>query len=584
MILQSGFVKYLSLLTLCISLASCISSQRMLEGYQTEFDQRTMYNPVEDMHVGEVSTYSNHLLADLVQQSFAGKFDQITVLESGDDALLARIHLFRQAQKSINIQTFIWSDDESGAFVFSELLKAARRGVEVKILIDDLSLRNIPGKVAYLATAHPNIKIRQYNPLAENIETGTDDLISGYMLNFDLSNQRMHNKVIIIDDRLGIVGGRNVANDYFDRGIHRNFKDRDVLAIGPVVRSMTDSFMEYWAFKLSVPSESMHDVAEAIVTNSIQVPPESLNYEAGLMFHKLDLCADSPECFHNRITSRTHRANRSVFIADKPGKSDSVGDYQVTALTDAFVQLLERASDKVVMQTPYLVMGGSKLFKKVRKEHKDMEILVSSNSLAAADHFYAYAFSFRNKKEYLRKYKWQIFEFKPLPEDIADMVPDIEGVERAADYFTCIHSKTYLFDDKVVWIGSFNLDPRSVFLNTEAALLIDSDGLHAEVSGYIDRDMADQNSWVIGRRQKVPLLGLVSGVIENIMHILPILNIWPFRYTTSFALKEGGTAVPFYDKEFYDNYRSVGEFPEAGFKSNKARLVNAFFGPVEPII
>jgi phosphatidylserine/phosphatidylglycerophosphate/cardiolipin synthase-like enzyme len=556
----------------------------MLKGYQDEFAHPEMFEPFTDLHVDEDSIYSNPILSTLVQQAFQKNQNEIVVLETGDDALLARIHLFRQARKTINIQTFIWSDDESGAFVFSELLKAAGRGVEVRIIVDDLSLRNIPEKVAYLATAHPNIRIKQYNPLADQIKTGADDLVSGYIVNFDLANQRMHNKVIIIDDQLAIIGGRNFANDYFDRGTERNFKDRDVLSIGPVVKEMTDSFMEYWAFKLSVPSEAMLDVAAAIETNRIEIPTQAINYQAERIFQDLSYCSDSPECFHQRITSRAHRADRILFVADKPGKSDSVGTYNVTATTDTFIQLLESAEKSIVMQTPYLVMGGSKLFKKIRKEHPNMEILISSNSLAAADHYYAYAFSFRNKKEYLSKYKWQIFEFKLFPEDLATMVPEIAGIKRSEDYYTSIHSKTYLFDETIVWIGSFNLDPRSVFLNTEAAILIDSECLHEEVRGYIDRDMAKQNSWVIGRRERVPLLGFVSGAMENIMQLLPVLNIWPFRYTTSFELKNGGAPVPFYHENFHDNYRSVGEFPDAGFKANKTKLVNAFFGPAEPII
>jgi hypothetical protein len=179
---------------------------------------------------------------------------------------------------------------------------------------------------------------------------------------------------------------------------------------------------------------------------------------------------------------------------------------------------------------------------------------------------------------------WQIYELKPVPLDNAVMVPGIEGVNRTDDYSTCIHSKTYLFDQQTVVIGSFNLDPRSAALNTEAILIIDDQTVAQQVRDSINRDMAPQNAWAIGKRRKVPLLGYISGFMENLMKVFPVINLWPFRYTTSFELKEGGRQVPYFDATFYDNYRSVGEFPETGTKALKTRLVNSFFGPAEPII
>ena len=176
------------------------------------------------------------------------------MLETGDDALLARIYLIRSAQRSIDIQTFIWANDASGRYVMYELTQAALRGIQVRILIDDLSARANPEHVAHLATLHPNLTIKQYNPLSENLQAGLLSKLTSYTLKFGQTNQGMHNKTLIVDNNYAITGGRNYADDYFDRGFERSFKDRDLMVMGPVAQAMTSSFDRYWSFELSVVS------------------------------------------------------------------------------------------------------------------------------------------------------------------------------------------------------------------------------------------------------------------------------------------------------------------------------------------
>ena len=215
------------------------------------------------------------------------------LLELGDDALLARIHLIRNAGRSIDIQTFIWAPDETGAFMFYELWKAAKRGVLVRLLIDDLSLQSISGSVAYLASLHPNIEIKQYNPLADNTDVGVLQKLGAFTLDFGNSNHRMHNKVVVIDGDFGITGGRNYENDYFDRGTARTFKDRDVLLAGDVVEAMASSFEEYWEDDRSVFSRDMKDVKKDIRLGLVQAPITAEHYNMPLIFDDLSICANS---------------------------------------------------------------------------------------------------------------------------------------------------------------------------------------------------------------------------------------------------------------------------------------------------
>ena len=508
------------------------------------------------------------------------------VLNTGDDALLVRVNLIRHAKTSIDIQTFIWANDDSGRFVINELWKAAMRGVDVRLLVDDMSVRKSADYVAYLASIHPNIAIKQYNPVSAKIHAGALSKISQYTVDFGQTNQRMHNKTVIVDQRFGITGGRNFADDYFDRGIKRSFKDRDLLIVGEVVGKMADSFEDYWQFERSIASEDMIDVARELAAGDAVIPEDARQYAIAETFVLLSQCADRPLCMENRIWRHGFEVFDVKFVADAPGKVDEPSGYAKT--TQSLIGLMQNAKTSLVMQTPYLVVdsGGNKIFKEIRKKSPELEILVSTNSLGAADHFYAYAFSYKNKRKYVKSFKWKIFELKPTPADVQSMVPAVPDRIRTSDHYTCIHAKSFVFDDETVWLGSFNLDPRSASLNTEAGLVIKDDALAIHISRLIRQDTIPANSWTVGKRRKLPVFGFFNGVIESVFSRLPFLNVWPFSYATSFELRKDADVVPFDHPDFYKNYRSVGQFPGANLseKALKTRLTKAFFGPIEPII
>jgi phosphatidylserine/phosphatidylglycerophosphate/cardiolipin synthase-like enzyme len=206
--------------------------------------------------------------------------------------------------------------------------------------------------------------------------------------------------------------------------------------------------------------------------------------------------------------------------------------------------------------------------------------------LAAADHVHAYAFSFKHKKKYVKDFRWRIFEFKPEPADMDLMIKPINASDRKETYYACIHAKSYIFDDEIAWIGSFNLDPRSENLNTEVGLVIHDKKVAAALKKDILRDMAPQNSWTIGKKKKIPVVSDVSGTIDDVMEAVPVVHVWPFRYTSSFELKEGKEEVPFYDDRFYEHYDSVGPFPqmEMTIAEIEARLLKSFFSVVEGLM
>jgi cardiolipin synthase C len=507
------------------------------------------------------------------------------ILETGDDALLARLYLFRTAIESIDIQSFIWQNDLSGRFMLHELFKAARRGVRVRLLIDDLTVRKNASYIPFLATLHPNLSIKQYNPVAQSIKANPREIVTGYLIKFGNANRRMHNKVIIVDNRFGITGGRNFADDYFDRGVERTFKDRDLLIAGEVAKEMTESFDAYWDFDLSVASEDMKDIDKKILKGDIQRPSDLVDYEHPPEFDQIISCAETPNCIERRLTNQGFSIQSASFIADKPGHRKRK---DISRTTASLIELMDNAETAISVQTPYLVTSklGKKLFKGKRKATPDIDILVSTNSLAASDHFYAYAFSYKNKKRYVKDYRWRVFEFKPTPADIDTMVPPIEGIVRAKSHYVCMHAKTFVFDHHTMWLGSFNIDPRSAALNTEAGFLVKDAALAKALESLIRIDASPRNSWTIGIHNRMALVSFANGVAEDIFKMVPFLNIWPFSYSSSFELRPGATEVPFYDPTFYDNYRSVGQFPglNVSTKAIKTRLTKAFFGPAEPII
>ncbi len=537
-----------------------------------------LFGPIEDMHIREELQYPNSPFNDLVQDAFKNNRHYINLLNIGDEALLIRIHLIRMARRSINIQTFIWGNDNTEKYVTRELLKAANRGVKVNIIVDALASDTAPQNDSILATADPNIRIKYYNPVLKKVKYSAL-LLGDLIADFRRLNQRMHNKLFIVDDRIAITGGRNHRAYYFDRGRRKNLQDRGCLAIGPVVRKMTDSFMDYWAFKWSVANYDMLEIKQG---------QQAAEFELGNL-ERLDREASDYAHIKKTFTDRAYLVDAVGFVADGPGKAEHSRAFQSCSVAEELSKFLSDARESLLIQTPYLILPkrGMKVFQKLRRNHPDIDIRISSNSLSTTDNFMAYAVSCQNKKKYLKKLKWRIFEFKRHPADADLIIRPINVEERIKDYFPCIHAKTYVVDNKKVFIGSFNIDPRSTNLNTEAGLFIYDSKVAEDVTQVILRDMAPQNSWTIAKRKKIPVVAHFSGLIEDVLKIVPIIDVWPYTYSTSFGLIAGKEELPFYHSDFYKHYRAVGLFPDvAGTqKSINPRLFKALFGKVtEPLI
>jgi len=556
----------------------------------------------------------------------------VLLLEHGRDALIARINLIRSARSSIELQTFIWEGDEIGQLMLAELARAAGRGVRVRLLIDQVAAFDSAEELARAVILHPGMTIRVYNPVFGEGETDGWDIALGIACCASQYNARMHNKVLVVDGEVGITGGRNVSNRYFDHDPQFNFIDRDVLVVGPAVAEMRGSFDAYWDYERTVPAQDLKDVAELLRAGiepasweaTLQVP-EQLRTVVELALHPT-VIAD--------LAARRLPVDRVTYFWDEPSKPFESATAAGRDLTMVMMRMLQQAEQEIIIQTPYLVFSGSarRVFDHIRDSNPDLRILVSTNSLASTDAYPVYAISVKQRKRMVKGFGFQIFEMRPRPADIQLFAPGLplsergsptEVMEGCADlellmdgpqamqrrrlHAACeetgvipvlplpvmgegprisLHSKSFVIDRRIAWVGSHNFDPRSDRINTESGLIIWDETFAQELAGTIEGHMAPRNSWVVARVPSIPVVSYFSQIIGTISRALPIFDLWPFHYTTLYALREGAEPVPADHPEFYERYESVGDYPEVALtlKQIQTSLISAMGGWGAPVL
>jgi phosphatidylserine/phosphatidylglycerophosphate/cardiolipin synthase-like enzyme len=530
----------------------------------------------------------------------------VNLLDRGEDSLLLRIHLIRAARKSIDVQTYIFAEDDAGFLMLDELVKAAQRGVEVRVIVDQLFSLDDIELLAQLARAHVNFELRVYNPTFHKASTQPIEFAAGILCCFFEFNQRMHNKLLLIDGEIGIAGGRNYQNRYFDWDDDFDYRDRDVLVAGPAGNAMRKSFDAFWENRNSVPLSRLRDVSSRILSDGLDAPGYAMHmYANPARVESLSARADDAEYIDAHFVRLAYRVGEVEYFSDAPNK---LGDPhpQDAQLSQHILQLLRDAQSEIVMQTPYLVLSktAQKVFREQHKERSQLHILVSTNSLAATDAFVVYALSYKYKKRYL-KLGFEIHEFKPLPAEAPDLIANYAALgkktlpakkskyerygsapQAAVGVRVNLHAKTILIDGQITLIGSHNFDPRSDHYNTEAGFIIHDRAFTASVRDVILRDAEPQNSWTIARRERRSWLSRLNARIGDVSAALPIFDLWPFRYASSFELKEGCAPMRPQDPGFYVCYDDVGDFPgvDLPLKTIYTRIVTAFGAGLQSIL
>ena len=522
----------------------------------------------------------------------------VNILEVGEDALLVRVHLIRAAKKSIDIQTFIWAEDDAGWLVLDELIAAAKRGVRVRVLVDQLfSLDDIEW-LSRIASAHANLEFKVYNPTFDEAVTQPVEFAAGIVCCFSKFNQRMHNKLFLVDGEIGIAGGRNYENRYFDWDQEFDYRDRDVLVLGPTAgREMQVSFDQFWSNRRAVPLTRLNDVNQRIVADAGKAetlaPPANVDWAR---IESLRSRALDAGYLRALFIDDALRVGHVEYFSDAPDKPDHPHAEGEQALTERIAKLLHHAESEVVFETPYLVLSerARDIFRDLYKRKPRVPVFVSTNSLAATDAFYVYALSHKYKRRYLKRYGFEIHEFKPFPADAATFVRDYDrlaGGGNTGQYERYgrtplkrggvrlgMHAKSLVIDGEVTMIGSHNFDPRSDDYNTESGFIIHDAAIAARVRTAVMRDAEPQNAWVIAKALRPRYVERVNNAIGDFSTALPLFDFWPFRYASSFELKPGCTPLPPSDPHFYDCYEDVGDFPEVDLpmKTIYTRIVTAF--------
>ena len=539
--------------------------------------------------------------AALVERSRAAGagISHVNVLERGEDALLLRVHLIRAARERIDVQSFIWAEDDAGWLVLDELIAAARRGVKVRVLVDQLFSLDDVEWLARIARAHANLEFRVYNPTFDEAVTQPLEFAAGILCCFSKFNQRMHNKLFLVDGTIGIAGGRNYENRYFDWDAQFDYRDRDVLVAGVEPgRQMQASFDRFWAHRRAVPLTRLNDVNRRIVADGgvarPLAPPPGVDQAR---VAALRARAADAGYVRSRFADAALAVERVDYFSDAPDKAQHPDDPDAAELTQRIVDLLRGAQAQVVFQTPYLVLSAKarRVFRELYQRRPRVAVVVSTNSLAATDAFYVYALSYKYKKRFLKRYGFRIHEFKPFPADATEFVVDYDRLAGAGPggryqrygrspltregVRLGLHSKSIVVDDRISLIGSHNFDPRSDNLNTESGFIIYDRAVATRVRDAILRDAAPQNSWTVAKRPPRPkLLEKLNNAIATASTALPLFDLWPFRYATSYELKPGCRPLPPDDPGFQACYEDVGDFPEVALspKTIYTRIVTAF--------
>lgn len=451
-----------------------------LDGYQAkitpdDFDYNPYKTPIAMCYAEELSA--------------TPEISGATLIEDGLSAFVIRSAFARMATKTIDLQTYIYSNDFSSKVLIGELKNAADRGVKVRILLDDYGTKSDIVDVMLL-NQHPNIEVKVFNTVKNRSKLL---YYPQFLLDFNRLNSRMHNKLFIVDNIAYITGGRNVGSNYFYPETASNFSDTDVLFIGDMTRYATDSFNEYWNHHLSIPAD---------------VFPKAKSKKAMRRLEKsfADIEKRSAEDVHryNTIISMAQQEfkqkrfdfswGRGKFLADPPQKVE-MSMYEKEQYRGDIVRALQHLWDKtnksVYMSAAYFVPGLGGLEHMLNEEKAGVHMTIVTNSLASTNAPTVYA-KWEKYRKQLIKSGADVYEFMVSAENLRGKEHDRE---RKQSSFSVLHSKTMVFDDDISWIGSFNLDPRSAYYNTENVAIFESRDFADKLREMIIKDT--QTSWKV---------------------------------------------------------------------------------------
>lgn len=437
-------------------------------------------------------------------------------LERGLDAFVARAVLAGLADRTLDLQYYIVHGDTSGRLLLGRAFAAAERGVRVRLLIDDWTLADADEALAQL-DAHPSVEVRVFNPIANRSWLSPARWLE-MLGDFSRINRRMHNKAWIADGVAAIVGGRNLGDEYFEARDDLDYHDLDLMAVGPVVEEVSRSFDRYWNSEFAVPVREFRRVR----ADAAQLDAVRRWFEADLARAAATPYAESLRSapLAQALRSGTTRFSwgEARLVVDDPGKlripvadpslREARRGLLLAGQLDAIAPPPRR---ELLVVAPYFVPAGEVVSSFAALVQRGVRVRILTNSLASNDVLATQAGYARYRKALLEA-GIELHELKPRGRGRDDRPRSFGapgGSSRAA-----LHEKSFVIDRQTVFVGSLNIDPRSVLTNTEVGVLVRGDALAGEVAAIFDRNTAPQQAWRVEMTQgEVTWVGLDDGTV-----------------------------------------------------------------------
>jgi putative cardiolipin synthase len=414
------------------------------------------------------------------------------IIPQGVDGFFVRMQMINAAERSLDLQYFIFRGDETGRLLTGAVLHAADRGVRVRVLIDDGETMAGDEQIAALE-AHPSIDIRIFNPFAYR---GHSSLIRAteFMFNASRLDYRMHNKLLVVDNSIALIGGRNVADEYFQIAPESQFADDDVFAAGPISQQLSATFDEYWNSSFSIPIQALS--AEQTSPAALDQHRDELNDQSAQLKVNGDEYlkhVDSGEPFAGLISGEIPLVwAHAKVVCDSPDKKDVESGKMIGRLMQRPVaDAVGNVQSELLMVTPYLIPGqdGMQMLKDLRQ--RDVRVRILTSSLESSTVLPAQA-GYMHYRVPLLEGGVELYEIRSLLGNVKGS-GETKAISLYGNY--SLHAKLFVFDRQRLFIGSMNFDQRSMHLNTEIGLIIDSPILAQQIATRFDAMVQPANAY-----------------------------------------------------------------------------------------
>ncbi|MDB4438464.1 phospholipase D family protein [bacterium] len=449
----------------------------------------------------------------------------LLLLANNKEALDWRLALVDSARSSVDIQLYLWHESSSGRLLFDRLLKAADRGVRVRILVDDFLFQAKEKDIAAICRYQPNLEIRIFNPT--RLRGNPVGSAWEFLFNFSSLNRRMHNKTFIADRSMTIVGGRNVSDSYFGLNPDYNFFDLDVLASGPVVADVSDGFDQFWNSAKAYPGGRLTKRGRS--EDLVRIRKELARLLEEEKDSRLKSFAIKPQSWSRKLGGLPSLIveGRATFLQDAPNPDED----KRTVVTN-LAQMTNSQKGELIFVSPYLIPSEEGIKRLGEARVKGIDIGVLAPSLAANNQAAVYG-HYRKKRGPIIDQGVVLFELKSRPGAELRSLVDTYPVRAKA---VNLHAKAVVGDRSKCFVGSLNLAPRAVRINTESGLLIDSPELSRELFELIKESAGAQNAWQVSRDErgrmtwssddeklkKAPKAKMSKRILSFIVGLLPI--------------------------------------------------------------